>query len=85
MTGERHSRLVELAARAAARASERGAVIQDRYVDINTVITQAERQNEIDTYGHEYDEDCTSPYCTKVRTIYAAALQQALRGGQTNG
>lgn len=41
----------------------------------------AELQQEMETYGHLYDEDCTSPTCTKNRQMYQAALQQALQMG----
>jgi len=77
--------MLNVAARAARRVAERADLIQSRYIDIQNVITREEQQREFETYGHEYDEDCQSPFCVKVRRIYEAALQQALQQGAPNG
>lgn len=82
MSGERHERLIALAARAGARMQELKNIITDLYVDTSQVITREEYDREMELYGHHYDEDCTSPFCTKVRQMYEAALQQvAPQGG----
>lgn len=77
--------MLTIAARAAGRVAERADLIQSRYIDIQNVITREEQQREVENYGHEYDEDCTSDFCMKVRRIYAAALEQAMGQGASSG
>ena len=45
----------------------------------------AELDQEMKTYGHLYDENCTSPTCTKNRRMYQTAVAQATAQAPVQG
>ena len=81
MAGERSERMVEIAARGAARMARRLAVVSDRYAPEGPVADARELRfedaaRELAEVGHVFSRTCTRPFCLQA----AAMIDAGLRG-----
>lgn len=91
MAGERSTRMVDLAARAAARTSRRLQMITDYYAPDTAqsherTILLKEWFEEYDKFGHAPpDPNCNSPICVKWRAFAQDVMMAMQQQGQPGG
>lgn len=90
MSGERSARLIDLAARAAARSAKRLEMINDRYAPATPIqearrLTLEEFMSHYDEFGHLAPGDgCDHPTCVKAAALIQSAIASiGQQGGNT--
>ncbi len=89
MSGEGMERMVSIAAIAGGRLAKRYALVSDTYAPESPQSEARELLLEdyhrhIDETGHDYDPNCTLPWCQRVRQ-FMKGISEQLAQGAPNG